>query len=378
MRGRSGSVGGAKFEDEARAGGRVIFCADGAVVFLQNFGGDGEAEAGAALLGGEVGEEEALAHLVGEAGAGVGDDELDHAGGERAGGDVELAEQAVLHGFGGVVDEVGEGALEGFGVGDDEREVGGEVADDADVAEAAGEEGERVFDDGVEVGGAGAGGGKLGERGELVDQRAHGFDGGGDDFGGALNDGGGGGLDAVLGEEGDEAGDVALDEFGVERDGGERIFDLVGDAAGDFFPGALLLRAEEFGGVFEDEDVAEMLAVGASKSRAPGRVADGFEQGDGRGEVQDAGAGLHLHLGGGGAHAMSAAEEVIEGVDDVCGKDVGEGEADEVALAAGVEHLGEGAVGEHDAAVGGEGDDAGGDGFDDGFELGAAGLQGVR
>ncbi len=32
------------------------------LVFLDDLGGDGEAEAGAALLGGEVGEEEALAH----------------------------------------------------------------------------------------------------------------------------------------------------------------------------------------------------------------------------------------------------------------------------------------------------------------------------
>ena len=123
--GRRWVGGGAEFEDEARAGGLVLFGADGAVVFLEDLGGDGEAEAGAALLGGEVGEEEALAHLVGEAGAGVGDGELDHAGGRAsAGGDVELAEEAVLHGFGGVVDEVGEGALEGFGVGEDERQVG--------------------------------------------------------------------------------------------------------------------------------------------------------------------------------------------------------------------------------------------------------------
>ena len=41
---------------------------------------DGETESGAALLGGEVGQEEPLAHVVGDAGAGVGDGELDHAG----------------------------------------------------------------------------------------------------------------------------------------------------------------------------------------------------------------------------------------------------------------------------------------------------------
>ena len=53
-----------------------------------------------------------------------------------------------------------------------------------------------------------------------------------------------------------------------------------------------------------------------------------------------------------------------------------EGGAEEGAFAAWIEHLGEGAVVEDDAAVGREGDDAGGDGFDDGFELGAAAEKG--
>jgi hypothetical protein len=95
---------------------------------------------------------------------------------------VEFAKQRVLHGFGGVVDEVGDGALEGFGVGEDERKMRGELTVDADVAEAAGEECERVFDDGVEVGGARLRAGELGERGELVDERAHRLDGRGDDL----------------------------------------------------------------------------------------------------------------------------------------------------------------------------------------------------
>ena len=96
--------------------------------------------------------------------------------GSRRGGDAEFAQQALLHGFGGVVDEVAEGALHGFGVGEDERKVGREALDEADVLQAAGEEGERVLDDGVEVGGTRLRGGELGERGELVDQRPHAFD----------------------------------------------------------------------------------------------------------------------------------------------------------------------------------------------------------
>ena len=91
---------------------------------------------------------------------------------------MELAEEAVLHGLGGVVDEVGEGALEGLGVGEDEGEIGREALVDANVAETAGEEREGVFDDGVEVGGVRAGAGELGECGELVYERAHGLYGG--------------------------------------------------------------------------------------------------------------------------------------------------------------------------------------------------------
>ncbi len=183
---------GAEFDDELRAGGLVLFRANGALVLLDDLGGDGETEAGAALLGGEVGQEEALAHLVGEAGAGVGDGEFDHAVFEKAGTDAQLAEEALLHGFGGVVDEVAEGALEGFGVGHDERKVGSHLADDADGLHAAGEEGQRVFDDGVEVGRLGPRGRKFGERGELVDERAHALDRRGDDLAAAANDRDGG------------------------------------------------------------------------------------------------------------------------------------------------------------------------------------------
>ena len=84
--------------------------------------------------------------------------------------------------------------------------------------------------------------------------------------------------------------DVALDELGVERDGRERILDLVSDAACDLFPGRLFLRAEKLGDIFKDEDVAEVfmgIGVGA------------FEEGDGSGDLQRAGGRGHLHLVGG-------------------------------------------------------------------------------
>src|SRR5580704_16323540 len=73
---------------------------------------------------------------------------------------------------------------------------------------------------------------------------------------------------------------------------------------------------------------------------------------------------------------MGAAEETLDGVEDVSGEGLVEAEADEADLAAGVEELGEGAVVEDDVEVGRESDDAVGDGFDEGFELGAALLEG--
>ena len=171
----------------------------------------------------------------------------------------------------------------------------------------------------------------------------------------------------MLGEQGLEAADVALDELGVEGDGRERVLDLVSDAARDLFPGGLFLRAEELGDVFEDEDVAEMLVCFV-------RVA--FEEGDGGGDLQRAGGRGHLHLVGGGAHAVGAAEETLDGVEDVGGEGLVEAQADEAYLATGIEELGEGAVGEDDVELGREGDDAVGDGLDDGLELGAALLEG--
>ncbi len=73
------------------------------------------------MLRREVREEESLAHLVGKAGACVGDGELEHSVFEEIGADVEFAVEALLHGFGGVVDEVAESTFESFGVGHDER-----------------------------------------------------------------------------------------------------------------------------------------------------------------------------------------------------------------------------------------------------------------
>ena len=213
-------------------------------MLLQNLGRDRETKAGAALLGGEIREEQALAHLVGEAGTSVRYAQLDHAGIEESRRDLEFAEKGFLHGFGGVVDEVGEGALERFRIGEDQRKVRGKLADHGDVRHASGEERHRVFYNGVQVRRMGSGTGELREGGELIDQRTHCFNRRSDDFGATTDDSRRGALDGSLGEEGCEPIDVATNLLGVEGDGGEWVFDFVGDTARHFFPGALLLGAE--------------------------------------------------------------------------------------------------------------------------------------
>src|SRR5207302_9618764 len=165
-------------------------------------------------------------------------------------------------------------------------------------------------------------------------------------------------------EGGLDTGDVAVDLFRGERYRCERVFDLVGDAASDLLPGGLFLRTEEFGGVFEHEHVAVGGAIGAAAA---------FKQRDGSEQIHGAAIGRagdgHLHLGRSGAHAVRAAEEVVERLHGFRGEDAVNGGADEGGLAAGVEHFGQGASDEDDAAVDVERGDAVGDGREHCLEL---------
>src|ERR1700679_1088298 len=106
-------------------------------MFLDGLWSDGETEARAALFGREVWKEETLAHLVGEAGAGVGNGELDHAAFDKGGEDAKFAEEALLHSLGSIVDEVAEGALERFRVCHDQGKIWSHLADNSDALHAS-------------------------------------------------------------------------------------------------------------------------------------------------------------------------------------------------------------------------------------------------
>ena len=170
----------------------------------------------------------------------------------------EHAEQAALHGLGSVVDQVCQGAADGLMIGENRRETRFKVALDGDALEAAGKQGKCFIGDPIHVAGTRLRRRKLGERGELVDQRAQRANACQNDFAAFANDGGRIGLAAVQ---------VAADTFSGERDGRERILDFVGDALRHFFPRELALGAEKFRSVFDDEDGARSVRARVQDAR---------------------------------------------------------------------------------------------------------------
>ena len=320
-------------------------------MFLDDVAHDGEAEAGAAAFGGEVGQEKFLTVLGGDAGSGIGDGEFDGFGSGRGGGDEEAAQGAILHGFGGVVDEIDDDALDLVGIEAQGRKLGSEIKADVDVVEASGEDGESVVDDVVEIGRTRLGGGEARELGELIDESAEGFDFLRDELGAFANDTG------LVGRGSGSAIEHAAEAFGGEGDGGEGVLDLVRDAAGDFVPGGGFLGAEEFAGVFEDEDEAGVLFV--------------VERGEGDAQVE--GAAVEFEVEGAGGEACTAG--ALHEVEDLGGFFGGEEILEVVGMGAIGEDGGEGTIGAEDAAIGSEGEHAGGDAFENGFGEAAAAFE---
>ena len=100
----AGGFGGGQFDYESRADRLLSSARISAVVFGDDAAGDGQAEAGAAVLGGEVREEKFVFVFGGDAVAAVGDSISTVSFCAKARGDREAAEFGVFHGFGGVVD----------------------------------------------------------------------------------------------------------------------------------------------------------------------------------------------------------------------------------------------------------------------------------
>ena len=144
---------------------------NGAAVFGDDARGDGETQAGATILGGKMGQEQAVFIFGRDAVAGVLDADFD---GLRfavsAGGNGDLAEWRGFEGFGGIVDEVDDDAAEKAAVGANRREIVSELGLDGDAVETAGENFDGFVDHSVGAGGRELGGRETHELRELVDQ----------------------------------------------------------------------------------------------------------------------------------------------------------------------------------------------------------------
>src|SRR5580700_7032194 len=278
LAGEGGSgVGGGQEHEEARADGGIIFYVQSSAVFSHDARGDGQAESGAAIFGGKMREEKFVFVFGRDAVASVRDANFDGVGfGVGARGDGNFADARVFESFGSVVNEIDEDAAQQVGVGANRGEVIGEDGFYDDAVEAAGENAKSFVDECVGVGGKELGAGEAHELGKFVDQIGKGGDFLFDEAGTFLDEtsefgiGGGrrGGIFAAAFEEAREA-------LRGELNGGERIFDFVRDATGDFLPGGEFLRAQDFGEVVKDHNET---GIGAART----------ERAYGHGEMQNA------------------------------------------------------------------------------------------
>ena len=203
-----------------------------------------------------------------------------------------------LHGFGGVIDQIGDGALDGLGIGHDGGQIVRQVSANANAFQTPAEKSERAFDELVEAGRLRAGGGEARQHGEFIDQAADGFDGIVDGVSAGANDFERGGIRRGAARE------MTMNALGGKSDGSQGIFYFVRNAARDLTPGGLLLCAQQIGEIFEDQNISE----------ARGGIVEG---GDGDGHVELGVGQRDFHVGGGEAHAIGAAQERFEIVEHV-------------------------------------------------------------
>ncbi len=289
-----------------------------------------------------------------DAAAGVGDQQLDRIGRGGESAQQQVLDGGVAHGFGGVIDQVDDDALELFRIDLHGEQAGGELDAQVDAVEAAEEDGQGVLDDLVEVARHGLSGGEARELGELIGQRLYGFYFAGNGAGAFAKD--------ALGVRGDAAAiQNARDALGAEGDRRQRILEFMSDTAGDFVPGRGFLRAQQFAGVFEHNH--ETLAGGWLRG----------EGGNRNGQMQDLRGRVHVHLAGGDAGAAGALHQVLDFDGVFARKQIAQvrGALDLLLR----EQALQGAIHALDAAVGAHGKHAGGDAFENGFGETAAAFE---
>src|SRR5580704_156779 len=107
-----------QFDHKPGADGLILFHANGPVVIFNNTIHDGKPKSGAALLGGEIRQEEPFFQLPRNAVASVGDGNLHYiTASHQRGGNLNLAKERILHRFRSVIQQIRQCSFDGFGVG---------------------------------------------------------------------------------------------------------------------------------------------------------------------------------------------------------------------------------------------------------------------
>src|ERR1700722_5481594 len=245
-----------QFHHKACAHGLIFFYADRTVMVFDNAVHNCQAQAGTALLGGEVGQEQPLLQFSRDAVAGVGNRDLHHiAGGHERSRNLDFAKHRVLHCFRGIVQQISQGSLDGFGVGHHVGQLGRERSPHADIVQTPVEHGESVIDDGINVGGLRRGSRETRQSRKLVDQRAHGFNSSGDGIGAAVDHLQRSSIRRRW------ALQMAADALRRKCNGRQWILDFMSYSSRHLTPGRLLLSLEQFGEIFEHQNVSQALSV---------------------------------------------------------------------------------------------------------------------
>jgi hypothetical protein len=267
----------------------------------------------------------------------------------------EHAEKAALHGFRGIVDEIGERAPDGIAICHHRGKSRFEDALNGNAFETSSEKSECVFGNLIHIAGTRLGRGKLRECRELVDESSKSSNAGEDDFTALTDNRRRVGLATI---------EMPADAFCGKCDGGEGVLDFVRYPLSDFFPGDLPLGAKEFRGVFDDEDC----------SRA---VAGQLEPSAGDGEMKVAPAYMEFDFSGCGTHALTPTNDARKFIENIRRKNRIKLLALEASAFILAHEDSEGAIGLEDRSRGVECDDARGDVFENDFQLAAAFLNGL-
>ena len=310
---------------------------DAAAVLLEDLADDREAEAGALLAGGDIGLEQPAAVFLRQADAVVDDVDDDVvAVARRRTRRCGRAPRVGRHGgdrLGGVLDDVGERLRDQAAVELRRHRILGELDLDVDVGIADPLQEHHLAHRVGDVLGRHHRLRHAGEARELVDHAPDVVDLAHDRVGALLEH------RAVVG---DDLAVFAAQPLGRELDRGQRVLDLVGDAAGDVGPGRGALRGDQLGDVVEGDDVA---ALGI----------DGLLAGDAHRDVAVAAAAADRDLAL--DQALAARSRLVDDLLELR-RDLVERAPERVGLAAADELLG-GAVEDADAALAVDADDAG-------------------